>query len=208
MTKQTIILIVESSTIISSGLPVLIKSIGGRIPVILSCTDVEEAVNTLSLQRPKILIANPTILPFDRIEELKKEYQLDSLRTVALNIQQLDPMLTERFDEVINLYDDESRIEKKLESVIAYEPEKEVEDEEQSLTPREKEIVIGVVKGMTNKEIAQHLFLSTHTVITHRRNIAKKLQVHSPSGLTIYAIVNKLIKLEDIEKLAEGDAQK
>ena len=48
---------------------------------------------------------------------------------------------------------------------------------------------------MTNREIADRLFLSTHTVITHRRNIARKLQIHSASGLTIYAIVNKLVEL-------------
>ena len=53
---------------------------------------------------------------------------------------------------------------------------------------------------MTNREIADRLYLSTHTVITHRRNIARKLQVHSASGLTVYAIVNKLIELNDIKK--------
>ena len=54
---------------------------------------------------------------------------------------------------------------------------------------------------MTNREIADRLYLSTHTVITHRRNIARKLQVHSASGLTVYAIVNKLIELNDIKSL-------
>ena len=67
------------------------------------------------------------------------------------------------------------------------------------LSSREKEIVTCVVKGMTNKEIADALFLSTHTVITHRRNIARKLQIHSPAGLTIYAIVNKLVEIQDIK---------
>ena len=56
-----------------------------------------------------------------------------------------------------------------------------------------------VQKGMTNKEIAESLCLSIHTVITHRRNIARKLQIHSPAGLTIYAIVNKLVELNDIK---------
>ena len=58
--------------------------------------------------------------------------------------------------------------------------------------------MIRIVKGMTNKEIADDLFLSVHTVITHRRNISRKLQIHSVSGLTIYAIVNKLVELKDI----------
>ena len=73
-------------------------------------------------------------------------------------------------------------------------------DEQQTLSAREKEIVVCVVKGMTNREIADQLFLSTHTVITHRRNIARKLQIHSASGLTVYAIVNKLVELGDIKQ--------
>ena len=52
---------------------------------------------------------------------------------------------------------------------------------------------------MSNKEIADRLCLSVHTVITHRRNIARKLQIHSPAGLTIYAIVNKLVELNEIK---------
>ena len=67
------------------------------------------------------------------------------------------------------------------------------------LSQREKEIITCVVKGMTNKAIADQLYLSIHTVITHRRNIARKLQIHSPAGLTIYAIVNKLVELQDIK---------
>ena len=71
--------------------------------------------------------------------------------------------------------------------------------EQETLSAREKEIIACVVKGMTNKEIAESLCLSIHTVITHRRNIARKLQIHSPAGLTIYAIVNKLVELTDIK---------
>ena len=66
------------------------------------------------------------------------------------------------------------------------------------LSAREKEIIVCVVKGMTNKQIADALCISAHTVITHRRNIAAKLQIHSAAGLTIYAIVNKLVDLSDI----------
>ena len=68
------------------------------------------------------------------------------------------------------------------------------------MSVREKEIITCVVKGLTNKEIALELFLSTHTVISHRRNIARKLEIHSTAGLTIYAIVNKLVELEEIKK--------
>lgn len=72
------------------------------------------------------------------------------------------------------------------------------------LSAREREIIVCVVKGMTNKQIADTLCISTHTVITHRRNIAAKLQIRSAAGLTIYAIVNKLVDLSEIkETIAE-----
>jgi regulator of cell morphogenesis and NO signaling len=68
-------------------------------------------------------------------------------------------------------------------------------DNNESLSEREKDVVISIVQGMTNKEIADHLCISINTVITHRRNIARKLQIHSPAGLTIYAIVNNLVDI-------------
>lgn len=79
---------------------------------------------------------------------------------------------------------------------------KEPQKEEEGLSKREKEILVLVAKGMANKEIADLLFLSIHTVLTHRKNIARKLQIHSSAGLTIYAIVNKLVKLEEIKDIS------
>lgn len=70
----------------------------------------------------------------------------------------------------------------------------------QSLSDREKEIVVLIAKGLTNKEIASQLFLSVHTVATHRRNISSKLQIHSPAGLTIFAIVNGLLPIDEIPR--------
>ncbi|MCQ2267320.1 MAG: helix-turn-helix transcriptional regulator [Bacteroidaceae bacterium] len=74
--------------------------------------------------------------------------------------------------------------------------------DEEGLSKREKEIVACVAKGMANKEIAETLFISIHTVLTHRKNIAKKLQIHSAAGLTIYAIVNKLVEIDEIKDIS------
>ena len=69
----------------------------------------------------------------------------------------------------------------------------------ETLSDREKEVVVALVQGMANKEIADHLCISTNTVITHRRNIARKLQIHSPAGLTIYAIINGLVDISTVK---------
>ena len=68
-----------------------------------------------------------------------------------------------------------------------------------ALSDREKDVIIALVQGMSNKEIADHLCISINTVITHRRNIARKLQIHSPAGLTIYAIVNGLVDISTVK---------
>ena len=72
-------------------------------------------------------------------------------------------------------------------------------DNSEALSDREKDVIVSLVQGMTNKEIADHLFISINTVITHRRNIARKLQIHSPAGLTIYAIVTNLVDISSVK---------
>lgn len=80
------------------------------------------------------------------------------------------------------------------------EGETNVDTNTETLSEREREIVACVVRGMTNKEVADRLFISVNTVQTHRKNIARKLGVHSVSGLTIYAIVNKIV---DVAEMAD-----
>lgn len=66
------------------------------------------------------------------------------------------------------------------------------------LTLREKEVIKLIALGLSNKEIAEKLFISIHTVISHRKNITEKLGIKSISGLTVYAIMNNLLDIEDI----------
>lgn len=68
------------------------------------------------------------------------------------------------------------------------------------LSDREKDVLIHIAKGLSNKEIAEAMCLSVHTIATHRRNISTKLQIHSSVGLAIYAIANNLVDLQDVQK--------
>lgn len=72
------------------------------------------------------------------------------------------------------------------------------------LTPRECDIVRAIAKGLSNKEIAEALFLSVHTVTTHRRNISSKLGIHSASGMTLYALLHGLISLDEGKKIVSN----
>lgn len=71
-------------------------------------------------------------------------------------------------------------------------------DVQEELSAREKDVLIQIVKGLSNKEIAEVLYLSTHTVMSHRKNISRKLNIRSTAGLTIYAIVNGIVDLSSL----------
>lgn len=77
-------------------------------------------------------------------------------------------------------------------------PHKE-EQATEELSEREKDVLIQVVRGLSNKEIADVLCISMHTVISHRKHITNKLNIHSTAGLTIYAIVNKLVDINSLK---------
>lgn len=67
------------------------------------------------------------------------------------------------------------------------------------LSSREVDVLQLIVKGSTNKEIADRLSISHNTVLTHRKNITAKLGIKTVSGLTFYAIMNGIISGDDIE---------
>lgn len=86
-----------------------------------------------------------------------------------------------------------------LSQVSVEQPSQSSTQDTDALSERERDVLIQVVNGLSNKEIADKLFISIHTVMTHRKNITRKLNIHSTAGLTIYAIVNKLINIDSLK---------
>ena len=72
-------------------------------------------------------------------------------------------------------------------------------DNNKELSTRETDVLQLIVKGSTNKEIADKLNISLNTVLSHRKNITTKLGIKTVSGLTFYAIMNGIISGDDIE---------
>ena len=194
------IAIAETSVIIRGGLTAALK----RLPNV-KVQPIEllsiEALHGVRTQCPDMLIVNPAFGDYFDIGKFREETSGKKIRVIALVTSFVDASLLSKYDESISIFDDLERLSKKISGLLNVPSEEEELESQDALSQREKEIVICVVKGMTNKEIAEKLFLSIHTVITHRRNISKKLQIHSAAGLTIYAIVNKLVTLNDVKGL-------
>ena len=184
------IVLVEPSLILRSGMSYVLRRLTTFDVQVVETGETEQLEELIAEAAPDVLIINPSLTDEEMLREQK------SLRLIAFQSALADARLMQRFDAVVSIYDTAEQIKEKLRSVCN---SRDGEASQELLSAREKEIIVGVVKGLTNKQIAERLFISAHTVITHRRNIAAKLQIHSPAGLTIYAIVNKLVELNDVK---------
>lgn len=194
--KRISVIISSYSTIISSGLTDLLTSL--KIPAldIHCCRPPELSSDCTNNYDSAIYFIDVVSASAPDIDRLR---QSGPNNTVIVGVYHTAlPMPMEKsFDNLISIYSDNTSVKRLVNEIIPrMNPNEDTTDD---LTPREKEIVIGVVKGLSNKEIASNLSVSVNTVMTHRRNIASKLQIHSAAGLTIYAIVSKLVSIDEIK---------
>ncbi|MDR1601725.1 MAG: LuxR C-terminal-related transcriptional regulator [Tannerella sp.] len=195
--KRISIAIADTSVIIRNGIISVLKRLSVLNIDIVEIADMSQLGMQLFKFKPNVLIVNPLSLGRFSLQQLKTDSGHKSMKFIALQTSLTDSATLNAYDETISLYDSAEQIKDKL--TRFYMLDDDSADGRQELSIREKEIIVCVVKGMTNRQMAEHLCLSTHTVITHRRNIANKLQIHSPAGLTIYAIVNKLVEIDDVK---------
>ena len=192
------IAIIEPSKIIFEGLQTIIchSSLDCRV----SRLEHLEELTVMMDQTPvEILIANP--MQFVNLEKevkkLRKHYPTLAIAGIDFGIIHRQSMLT---DISFTLYDTPEQIIQSLHKLQEKSRQSEQErEEDDNLSPREIEVLTCLVNGMLNKEIADQLHISVHTVVRHRKNITLKTGIRSQSGLTIYAISKKIVSIEDIE---------
>lgn len=198
-TEYIKVAIAEPSVIIRSGLSATLKRIQGLKIQPFEFQSIDSLLNYLHIYKPDILIINPSFWGYYDVSKLKTATKNSGLNCYALIYSPIDESLLKGYTDVISISDDLMLLGSKINKLFVSNVD-DTDEDASMLSVREKEILTCVVKGLTNKDIALQLFLSTHTVISHRRNIARKLEIHSTAGLTIYAIVNKLVELDEIKK--------
>lgn len=196
MVNKIEIIIAEPSPIIREGLAAILQQQSSHDIVITQIADIASRASINRTIIPDILIVNPSQIGSMPLSQIREEMGNEEMKIVALQSTLLDQSALHNYDATISIYDSPEVIGERVELLTKENDEGSIKRE---LSLREKEVIVCVVKGLTNKQIADELNLSTHTVIAHRRNITSKLQIFSPSGLTIYAIVNNLVNLSDIK---------
>lgn len=193
---KILIAVAESSVIVRSGLVSVLKRLPDMEVEVVEVTSKDGIRHCMEMHTPQILIVNPQLEGWFDVDAFRQGYKQD-VKLVSLLCSMVDSSQLKGYDERVTLFDDMASLEKKITELLNIADEEE--SDQDALSQREKEIVGCIVRGMTNKEIAEKLFISVHTVMTHRKNITRKLQIHSAAGLTIYAIVNKLVELSEVK---------
>lgn len=198
--------ILTDSRLIYEGIRSILQQTIGKDILCINLQDNGDS-GTVATGTARVIIADPTNLKAQQMmAERRLDPQSDTTATIALVTSLLSPDAAALYDATISIYDTPQSIGQTVLRLSAENNDND-SDARNDLTPREKEIVIGIVKGLSNKEIAAEINVSVNTVMTHRRNIASKLQIHSPAGLTIYAIVSKLVSIDEIRHSIYNEAK-
>lgn len=197
--KKYKIILIEPSDIITAGLQELIKP-HKELEIVSVFADCDHYSDHIHRLHPDILIINPSVVDFRHRHCLETIFDsTDQCRRIALIYQYVEPEALKHYHATIDIREHRDKIVKKL-LQLAHETTPEVElPETNELSDREKEILISVAKGRINKEIAEEHHISIHTVITHRKNIIRKTGIKSVAGLTVYALLNNLIEMNEVE---------
>ena len=198
MDRPVRVVIAEPSAMVCAGLRAILDEAGGFVTagVVTEPSMLDERLRILDAD---IAIINPSILDFRSSRNLRLSVpSLQEMRVVALVYGVFDDESLRQYDAVIKIVDSPSSIVGRLRRLTETDSE-HLSDGGYELTDREREILISVARGRTNKEIADEHNISIHTVISHRKNITRKTGIKSVAGLTVYALLNNMIDQNDME---------
>lgn len=183
--------IVERSEIIGEGLR---STLGGSASISVvgiydSVASVETLVSSCSV--------DVVVMSLALGHQLESSSIQGAVPIIGIQSYAAEEATIRRFSSVVSIYASAEEIIKAI-GETCEQPQEHNYTESHELSERERDVLVLVARGLTNKEIASELNISPHTVMSHRKNIAHKTGIRSVAGLTVYAVLNKLIDSEQL----------
>ncbi|MBR3886468.1 MAG: response regulator transcription factor [Alistipes sp.] len=185
------IAIVEPSAIIAQGVASILRS-SGEADVVAIYPTLRAYADRLNVKDVEVVVVGSQVAVGAQLRS-----ELQGVAVVLLSTTVVDEDVLRQVDGVINIYDDEATLMRKLRTAVE-QGETNPYSDSHDLSERERDVLILVAKGMANKEIADRLNISIHTVMSHRKNITHKTGIKSVAGLTVYALLNNLLDQSDV----------
>ena len=187
--------IIEPSIIIAEGLCKILQSSAEADVVGIYPTLRDFAERRVARDIEVVIVGSQAVRAGESVRGSVAE--LSGVTIVLLATTMVDEEVLRQVDGVINIYDNEAALLRKLRAAIE-QGETNPYSDSHDLSERERDVLILVAKGMANKEIADRLNISIHTVMSHRKNITHKTGIKSVAGLTVYALLNNLLDQNDV----------
>jgi DNA-binding NarL/FixJ family response regulator len=197
MAGLTNIILIESSFLLRSGIESLVQEIPGML-----ISDVFEGVEKnlvekIKSKKPDLVIVNPDSLGDIFISFISLLQNNTDVEVVGLLRSDCQENISSRFKNSLIISENKHNLLAGLRKICGNSANCKKNDQG-PISKREIIILTEVVKGLTNQEIADKLFLSIHTVMTHRKNITKKLGIKTVSGLIVYSLMNNIVDINEM----------
>ena len=191
------ITIIEPSQIVYEGLSHILLRVDHHSHI-YRFEGLQELHDFPEKEKLNVVIINPSFIVSNRKSFNAVKRSLPNANWIGLLYSYFDRKIIEQFDNTIKISDDHSHIKRIVCKTSTDDCGCKGEEKTLELSEREKKVLIELVNGLSNKEIADKLFISTHTVASHRKNITGKTGIKSLSGLTIYAITQGIVSLDEL----------
>ncbi|MFC0876944.1 response regulator transcription factor [Saccharicrinis sp. FJH2] len=194
--KKDTLIIASGQFMCRFGIKTMLSVLGNE-PDIIEMNDFKSIIQSLSHENPvNYLIMSDDILPEPKTESVNKLRKLDS--EVKIMVIGVDLKKDKALPYQVLNADNQKEVLEELQDFFNASESAADSEMPDVLSDREVDVLRAVAQGYSNKEIAEKLFISANTVITHRKNITEKLGIKTIAGLTVYAIMKKIIEPDDV----------
>lgn len=192
--KYLTIGIIEDSDIIREGIQNLLQKSGQNIVTFL-IKDIDNLNIHANRLKLNIILINTSLI-ISRLKQVRNaRLSRPDLKWIGLQSSFPGKEILSCLDEIIYLDDTAEIITRKV-IKFAHSSEK---NKSAPLSSRETDVLLEMIKGYSNKEIAEKLNISIHTVMTHRKNIYAKTGTRSQPGLTIFALTHNIASIDNLK---------
>ncbi len=196
MDKLHYIAFISVPSIVNIGIAAILKTAERKLKTRVF-DSVEEFLNATNRSLFTLVIVNSDISGNEMKQIQNIRANIPDAKIIGIIASSPGRDFIRLLDDKIYLNDDARKIIEIVDLCLSGKNKSKQKSAGNSLSEREIEVLKLLIKGKTNKEIADELFISIHTVISHRKNITGKLGIRSTAAMAIYAVANNLIDIRD-----------